>query len=132
MSFFFGNTHTQTYTHKYNKRFNVYIFLGTKISDSVFSERYMGVPADNYRYYDEADVTKRAGNLKDKMFLLIHGTADDTVHYQQSMLLVKALTKEGVLFRHQVWENLSLSHILGEKDYLLKGTESGFLKDLKK
>ncbi|KAG8224551.1 hypothetical protein J437_LFUL002155, partial [Ladona fulva] len=70
--------------------------------DSAYTERYMGLPnvTDNYRGYEEADMTKRAGNLRDKMFLLIHGTADDNVHYQQSMMLIKALTEEGVLFRH--------------------------------
>lgn len=64
----------------------------------------MGLPnvTDNYRGYEEADVTKRAGNLREKLFLLIHGTADDNVHYQQSMMLIQALTAEGVLFRHQV------------------------------
>ncbi|KDR11620.1 Inactive dipeptidyl peptidase 10, partial [Zootermopsis nevadensis] len=72
--------------------------------DSVYTERYMGTPnvTDNYRGYEEADVTKHAGNLRNKLFLLIHGTADHTVHYQQSMMLVRALTDQGVLFRHQV------------------------------
>jgi len=72
--------------------------------DSAFTERYMGLPnvTDNYRGYEESDITKRAGNLREKLFLLIHGTADDNVHYQQSMMLIQALTAEGVLFRHQV------------------------------
>jgi dipeptidyl aminopeptidase/acylaminoacyl peptidase len=81
--------------------------------DSVYTERYMGTPnvTDNYRGYEEADVTKRAGNLRNKLFLLIHGTADHTVHYQQSMLLVRALTDQGVLFRHQVGANTTILHI---------------------
>jgi inactive dipeptidyl peptidase 10 len=75
--------------------------------DSAFTERYMGLPnvTDNYRGYEESDITKRAGNLREKLFLLIHGTADDNVHYQQSMMLIQALTAEGVLFRHQVNSN---------------------------
>jgi len=82
--------------------------------DSVYTERYMGTPnvTDNYRGYEEADVTKRAGNLRNKLFLLIHGTADNTVHYQQSMMLVRALTDQGVLFRHQVGANTTILHIV--------------------
>ncbi|KAF4520670.1 hypothetical protein B566_EDAN006346 [Ephemera danica] len=95
--------------------------------NSAYSERHMGLPnvTDNYRGYEEADVTKRAGNLKEKLFLLIHGTADDNVHYQQSMMLIQALTAEGVLFRHQTYpdENHSFS---GVKDHMFKAMESFF------
>lgn len=73
-------------------------------SDSFYTERMMGTPnvTDNYRGYEESDLSKRAGNLRDKPFLLIHGSADNTVHLQHSMILVHALTEEGVMFRHQV------------------------------
>ncbi|XP_046386963.1 inactive dipeptidyl peptidase 10-like isoform X2 [Ischnura elegans] len=97
--------------------------------DSAYTERYMGLPnvTDNYRGYEEADMTKRAGNLREKMFLLIHGTADDNVHYQQSMMLIKALTEEGVLFRHHTYpdENHSFS---GVKEHLYRSMEA-FLDD---
>ncbi|XP_063230556.1 inactive dipeptidyl peptidase 10-like [Bacillus rossius redtenbacheri] len=70
--------------------------------DSVYTERYMGSPnvTDNYRGYEEADLTRRAAELRDKLYLLVHGTADERVHYQHSMALVRALAEEGVLFRH--------------------------------
>ncbi|XP_046680384.1 inactive dipeptidyl peptidase 10-like [Homalodisca vitripennis] len=73
--------------------------------DSVFTERFMGTPnvTDNYRGYEESDLSKRAGNLRDKPFLLIHGSADNTVHFQHSMILVHGLTQEGVMFRHQTY-----------------------------
>lgn len=64
----------------------------------------MGTPnvTDNYLGYEVSDLSKHAGNLRDKPFLLIHGSADDTVHFQHSMILVHAFTEEGVMFRHQV------------------------------
>lgn len=74
--------------------------------DSVYTERYMGspevYPGSNYKGYEAADATKVVGNLKGKMFLLVHGTADDNVHYRHSMMLAKALVDEGVLFQQMV------------------------------
>jgi hypothetical protein len=73
-------------------------------SDSAYTERYMGLPnvTGNYKGYDEADVNLRVDLLRDKMFYLVHGTADDNVHFQQSMTLAKNLANKGVLFRQQV------------------------------
>ncbi|XP_052133194.1 inactive dipeptidyl peptidase 10-like, partial [Frankliniella occidentalis] len=79
--------------------------------DTVFAERYLRTPnvTDNYRGYEDADVSKKAGNLRDKRFLLVHGTADLRAHFVQSMLLVRALAKEGALFQHQVRRDFSRS-----------------------
>lgn len=76
-----------------------YLFL-----DSAYTERYMGLPnvTDNYKGYEEADVSRKALKLKDKMLYLVHGSADDNVHLQQSMALVRALADSGTLFRQQV------------------------------
>lgn len=59
-------------------------------------------PGSNYKGYEKADATKVVGNLRDKMFLLIHGTADDNVHYHHSMMLAAALVHENVLFQQMV------------------------------
>lgn len=81
--------------------------------DSAYTERYMGLPniTDNYKGYEEADVSKWAENLRNKMFYLIHGTADDNVHLHQSLALVKALATRGILFRQQIYADEK--HTLG-------------------
>lgn len=68
--------------------------------DTVYTERYMGLPTpnDNLDAYEASDVTKQVENFRNKEFFLIHGTADDNVHYQQSMMLARALEKADILF----------------------------------
>ena len=60
--------------------------------DSIYTERYMGLPQDNAQGYDAYapldHVSKMTGDL-----LLVHGTADDNVHVQNSMRLIDALVK---------------------------------------
>ncbi|XP_045623531.1 venom dipeptidyl peptidase 4 isoform X2 [Procambarus clarkii] len=83
--------------------------------DTVYTERYMGLPTpeDNFAAYDYSDVTRNVSNFKNKEFFLIHGTADDNVHYQQSMMLSRALEVEDILFRSQSYpdENHGLAGV---------------------
>uniref|UniRef100_A0A8C4X781 Fibroblast activation protein, alpha n=1 Tax=Erpetoichthys calabaricus TaxID=27687 RepID=A0A8C4X781_ERPCA len=68
--------------------------------DAVYTERYMGRPikSDNLAYYQNSTVTERAANFKSVNYLLIHGTADDNVHFQQAAQISKALVDENVDF----------------------------------
>jgi dipeptidyl-peptidase-4 len=62
--------------------------------DSIYTERYMGLPADNRAGYEASSVVKAAANLSGRL-LLLHGTLDDNVHPQNSVMLIDALQKAG-------------------------------------
>ena len=72
--------------------------------DSAYTERYMGMPGPdgNWKGYENSDLSAKAVRFFGKNFFLIHGTADDNVHFQQSMVLVRALVDYNILFRLQV------------------------------
>jgi dipeptidyl aminopeptidase/acylaminoacyl peptidase len=55
--------------------------------DSIYTERYMLTPALNQYGYNESSLFWRAGSLNTN-YVLIHGSSDDNVHYQNSVLLV--------------------------------------------
>lgn len=65
--------------------------------DSIYTERYMGLPQDNAKGYDEYSPTENMDKVKGKL-LLVHGTADDNVHFQNSVALVNALVKANKQF----------------------------------
>ena len=65
--------------------------------DNIYTERYMRTPKENAKGYDENAPEKMAASLKGK-FLLVHGTADDNVHFQNSIMLTTAMIKAGVSY----------------------------------
>ncbi|XP_069579399.1 dipeptidyl peptidase 4-like [Brachyistius frenatus] len=66
--------------------------------DSIYTERYMTEPSDNVDAYLNSTVTARAKNFHGVDYLLVHGTADDNVHFQQAAEISEALVEEGVDF----------------------------------
>lgn len=69
--------------------------------DSIYTERFMGLPTteDNLSGYQNAQLLTKYEGLRNKEYFLIHGTYDDNVHYQQSMLWAKVLEQNDILFR---------------------------------
>ncbi|HRO42259.1 MAG TPA: S9 family peptidase [Flavipsychrobacter sp.] len=72
--------------------------------DNIYTERYMRTPAENPKGYDDNAPEKMAKILKGK-FLLIHGTSDDNVHFQNQVSLVDALIKANKEFDSEFYPN---------------------------
>src|SRR5690554_2286179 len=65
--------------------------------DTIYTERYMQTPQENPSGYDDNSPIFFADRLKGD-FLLIHGSADDNVHVQNTMLMVEALVRANKQF----------------------------------
>ncbi|MFT4062724.1 MAG: S9 family peptidase [Edaphocola sp.] len=72
--------------------------------DNIYTERYMRTPAENPKGYDENAPEKMAAKLKGN-FLLIHGTADDNVHFQNAVMLTDQLIKANKQFESEYYPN---------------------------
>jgi len=70
--------------------------------DSVYTERYMHTPQENASGYDDNSPINFANRLKGK-YLLIHGSADDNVHLQNSMEMMNALIQANKQFDSQIY-----------------------------
>ena len=75
-----------------------------KYYDSVYTERFMRTPQENYQGYAETSPLRRVADLQGKL-LIIHGTADDNVHFMQTLEYTEALTQAGKQFRMQIYKD---------------------------
>ncbi|PYX27513.1 MAG: dipeptidyl-peptidase IV [Acidobacteria bacterium] len=99
--------------------------------DTIYTERYMGLPKDDPRGYEESNVTKSADKLHGAL-MLAHGTSDDNVHFQNSIQMIDALIKAGKQFRLMVYPNKT--HSIAGKDarvHLFTMIEDHFERELK-
>ena len=69
--------------------------------DSIYTERYMGLLKDNASGYDDS-IVSAASSLHGSL-LLVHGTSDDNVHFQNTIQMTDALIKAGKQFRLMVY-----------------------------
>ena len=72
--------------------------------DNIYTERFMRTPKENPDGYDANSPVNFVNLFKGK-FLLIHGSADDNVHYQNSMELVNAMVKADKQFDLFIYPN---------------------------
>lgn len=70
--------------------------------DSIYTERFMQTPQENPTGYDDNSPINHVDKLKGS-YLLVHGTADDNVHVQNTMQMVEALTQANRQFEWAVY-----------------------------
>ena len=75
-----------------------------RLYDTIYQERYMGLPTDNGAAYDSVSAIHHAEGLRGSL-LLVHGSGDDNVHYQGSERLVNRLVQLGKPFDLMVYPN---------------------------
>lgn len=81
--------------------------------DNVYQERYMGLPSDPDNTYKSASPLSHAGGLQGNL-LLIHGSGDDNVHYQNAEMLINELIKHDKIFSFMEFPNRTHSISEGE------------------
>ncbi|MDR2841273.1 MAG: DPP IV N-terminal domain-containing protein [Paludibacter sp.] len=84
-----------------------------RLYDSAYTERFMGLPQSNFKAYEQTSALPAAQNLNGKL-LIIHGTADDNVHYQNTLLYIKNLIDADKQFEVQIYPDSNHS-ILGQQ-----------------
>jgi dipeptidyl-peptidase-4 len=80
--------------------------------DNIYTERFLRTPQENPKGYDENSPINYVDKIRGK-YLLIHGTADDNVHFQNSTQMVTALVKANVEFESAYYPN---------KNHSIRGT----------
>jgi dipeptidyl-peptidase-4 len=81
--------------------------------DSIYQERYMGLPQTNKQGYHDGSPINFAQNLKGHL-LVVHGSGDDNVHFQGTELLINKLVALGLPFDFMDYPNRTHSISEGE------------------
>ncbi|MGB9764440.1 MAG: S9 family peptidase [Candidatus Saccharicenans sp.] len=100
-----------------------------RLYDTIYQERYMGLPKDNPEGYKNGSPITFAHQLQGKL-LIIHGTGDDNVHYQSFEKLVNELIANDKLFSMMIYPNRSHGIYEGKNTTLhLYRTMFNFIKN---
>jgi dipeptidyl-peptidase-4 len=75
-----------------------------RLYDTIYTERFMRTPQENPEGYTRNAPVSNAAGLRGR-FLLVHGTGDDNVHYQNATQLVNALQAAGKQFTFMAYPN---------------------------
>ncbi len=94
--------------------------------DTIYTERFMRTPRENAEGYDENSPINHVEGLEGE-FLLIHGMADDNVHFQNSVELAEALIQAGKQFEIMFYPNRDHGIYGGNATYHLRFMMTEFL-----
>ena len=99
--------------------------------DTIYQERYMGLPSDNAEGYRLGSPITFADKLQGEL-LLIHGTGDDNCHYQTTELLINELIKHNKSFSMFAYPNRTHAIKEGENTsrHLFQMITNHFLRTL--
>ncbi|MBN2683042.1 MAG: S9 family peptidase [Bacteroidales bacterium] len=96
--------------------------------DNIYSERYMRTPQENPGGYDDYSPINHVKSLKGKL-LLVHGTADDNVHHQNSMDFITALVNANKQFDMMFYPNKNHGIYGGNTRYHLYTLMFNYIKE---
>lgn len=97
--------------------------------DNIYQERYMGLPQENMEDFIKGSPITHARNLSGNL-LLIHGTGDDNVHFQNAEMLVNELVKHNKQFQYMAYPNRSHGMAEGEGTFMHLATlYTNYLKE---
>ena len=96
--------------------------------DSIYTERYMQTPQENASGYDNNSPINHVSKLKGN-FLLIHGTADDNVHVQNTMKMVEALVQANKQFDWAIYPDKNHGIYGGKTRLQLYTKMTNFIKE---
>lgn len=99
-----------------------------RLYDTIYTERYMGLPADNLEGYRRSAPQNHVRGLTAR-YLLVHGTGDDNVHPQNSIQLANRLEAAGKLFQMVLYPNRTHSISGGNTQVHLFATLTRFVEE---
>ena len=96
--------------------------------DSVYTERYMRTPQENPEGYDDNSPLSHAGDIKGRL-LIVHGSADDNVHAQNTFEFTEKMVQAGVQFDMAIYTNRNHGIRGGNTTIHLYTKMTNFLKE---
>ena len=81
--------------------------------DNIYQERFMGLSSENKEDFLEGSPVTYAKNLKGEL-LIVHGTGDDNVHYQNTEVVINELIRNNIPFDMMAYPNRSHGIYEGE------------------
>ncbi len=96
--------------------------------DTVYTERYMRTPQENPEGYDDNSPLTHAGDIKGQL-LIVHGSADDNVHVQNTYEMTEKMVQSGVQFDMAIYTNRNHGIRGGNTSMHLYTKMTNFLKD---